>query len=77
MELKDTKNLPTSVETSVTPVSRRNDTNNQRIYDIIFQSKEEKANPNTESMSTHEGYEKLTFGGVSTLDWLKTWRSLE
>ena len=77
MELKDTKNLPTSVETGARPVSRRKDTNNQSIYDIIFPSKEDKANPNAESISTHKGYEKLTFGDVSTLDWLKTWRSLE
>ena len=77
MELKDTKNLHTSVETGVHRSLREMTSNNQRIYDIIFPSKEDKANPNLGKKSTHKGYEKLTFGDVSTLDWLKTWRSLE
>tara|TARA_B100000963_G_scaffold334072_1_gene326965 strand:+ start:1464 stop:1706 length:243 start_codon:yes stop_codon:yes gene_type:complete len=78
MELKNTKKLPTSVDVGVTPASGRNDPNNkQRVYDIIFPTKEDEGNPNTEIKDTHKGYDKLTFGGVSTLDWLKTWRSLE
>ena len=77
METVDTKNLPTSVEIGVTPISKRNDSKKQRVYDIIFPPKEDQANPNTEIKNTHKGYDTLPFGGVSTLDWLKTWRSLE
>ena len=44
VKLDQAKILPTSVETGVTPVSGQNDTNNQRIYDIIFPSKEDNAN---------------------------------
>ena len=77
MDLKDTKNLPTPVKIGVKPVSRRNDTDNQRVYDIIFPTKEDEAHPNTESTNTHKAFEKQIFGSVSTLDWLKTWRSLE
>ena len=77
MELKDTKNLSTSVKIGATPVAGQNDTTDQRIYDIIFPPKEDEADQNIQSINTHKGYEKVTFGAVSTLDWLKTWRSLE
>ena len=76
MELKDTKNLPSSVEIGITPVPGRN-ANKQRVYDVIFPPKDDEANPNAESKNSHKDYEKLKFGGVSTLDWLNTWRSLE
>ena len=49
MELKDTRNLHTSVETRVTPVSERNDPKNHKVYDILFPPKEDEANPNIES----------------------------
>ena len=77
MEIKDTKTLPSSVEIGFTPVSGRNDTNKQTVYDIIFPPKEDEVNSYTESKNTHKGYENLKFGSVSTLDWLTTWRSLE
>ena len=77
METVDTKNLPTSVEIGVTPVSGRDGTNNQSVYDIIFPPKEDETNTNTESKGIHKSYGKLKFDGVSTLDWLNTWRSLE
>ena len=77
MELKDTRNISAPVEIGVEPVSERNDTNNRRVYDIIFPSKEYEANPIIDSKDTFKDHEKLIYSGVSTLDWLKTWRSLE
>ena len=77
MELKDTRNLHTSVEMGVTPVSERSDPKNHKVYGILFPPKEDEVSPFTESKDTHKGYEKLKFAGVSTLDWLNTWRSLE
>ena len=77
MELKDTKNLSALVEIGVEPVSEKNETNNHRVYDIIFPSKEDEAKPKIENKDTFKDHEKLNFSGVSTLDWLKTWRSLE
>ena len=77
MEVKDTRNLHTSVEMGVTPVSERNDPKSHKVYDILFPPKEDEANPNIWSKSTFKNHNKITFGSVSTLDWLNTWRSLE
>ena len=77
MELKDTRNLHTSVEMGVTPVSERNDPKNQKVYDILFPPKEDEANPNIGSKNVYKNHNKIIFGSVSTLDWLNTWRSLE
>ena len=77
MELKDTRNLHTSVEMGVTPVSERNDPKNQKAYDILFPPKEDEANPNIGSKNAYKNHNKIIFGSVSTLDWLNTWRSLE
>ena len=79
MELKETKNLPTSVKVNVLPLSERNNSseNNNRIYDVLFSSQDDTFDQNVEDMSSNKDYEKVTFGSVSTLDWLKTWRSLE
>ena len=77
MELKDTTNLTTSVETNVQPRSDGNDSNNQRVYDIIFPGIEEAAEPNIDKNVSQKHHEKPLFGSVSTLDWLTTWRPLE
>ena len=77
MELKDTSNLPTSVEMGVTPVSERNDPKNHKVYDILFPPKEDEADANIGSKNTHISHNKIIFSSVSTLDWLKTWRSIE
>ena len=77
MELKDTRNLHTSVEMGVTPVSESNDPKNHKVYDILFPPKEDEGNPNNGSKNAYESHDKIIFGSVSTLDWLNTWRSLE
>ena len=77
MELKDTRNLHTSVKKGVTPVSERSDPENHKVYDILFPPKEDEANPNIVSKNAYENNNKNIFYSVSTLDWLNTWRSLE
>ena len=77
MELKDTRNLHTSVDMGAPPVSKRNDSKNHKAYDILFPSEESEVNPNIESKNAYKSHNKSIFGSVSTLDWLNTWRSLE
>ena len=77
MELKDKSNLKTPVEMGVTPVSERNDPKNHKVYDILFSPKENETNSNIGSKNAYKDHNKITFGSVSTLDWLNTWRSLE
>ena len=79
MELKETKNLSTSVKINVPPLSEKNNSsdNKNRIYDVLFPPQDDTFDQNVEDMSSNRDYEKATFGSVSTLDWLKTWRSLE
>ena len=77
MELKDTRNLDTSVDKGITPVSESNDPKNHKVYDILFRSEQDAINPNIGSGNSHKSHNKIMFGSVSTLDWLNTWRSLE
>ena len=79
MELKETKNLPTSIKINVPPLSERNNSsdNNNRIYDVLFPPQDDTFDQNVEDMGSYKDYKKAKFGSVSTLDWLKTWRSLE
>ena len=77
MELKETTNLPTSVEINVQPSSERNDSNNNRVYDILFPGTEDAPDPTIDNERPQKDHEKPLFGSVSTLDWLTTWRPLE
>ena len=51
MELKDTKNLHTSVEIGARRQFLSEMTSKIKIYDIIFPSKEDEADPNIWSIS--------------------------
>ena len=77
MENKDTSILKTSVQIGVTSVSERNDRKNHKVYDILFPPKEDEADPKIRSKNAYKSHNKVIFGSVSTLDWLKTWRSIE
>ena len=77
MELKETKNIPTSVGINLEMLSERNNSNNHGAYEILYPPKEDGADPIIEKHFLDKDYEKPLFGSVSTLDWLKTWRSLE
>ena len=77
MELKEANNLPTSVGMNVAMLSERNNSTNHMAYEILFPPKEDTANPDIEKNFSDKNYEKPIFKGVSTLDWLKTWRPLK
>ena len=77
MELKETSNLPNSVEINVQPSPEKNDSNNHKIFDLLLLGKEESADPTVDEVASHKDHEKSLFGSVSTLDWLTTWRPLE
>ena len=77
MELKETPKLPTSVEINVQPSSERNDSNNHRVFDLLFPEMEDLTDPNVEGDGSQKYDEKPLFGSVTTLDWLTTWRPLK
>jgi len=77
MEINETKNLPTSAEIKLKPLSERNDSSNHRVYDMVFSPKEDTNDPNIENENYNRDNDKPVFGSVSTLEWLSTWRSLE
>ena len=77
MELKEANNLPTSVGINVATLSQRNNSDDHRAYEILFAPKEDRADQNIENNYPDKDFEKPIFGSVSTMDWLKTWRSLE
>ena len=77
MELKETPNLPTSVEISVQPSSEKNDSYNHKVFDLLLPGIEDPADPTVDEVGSQKDHEKSSFGSVSTLDWLSTWRPLE
>ena len=77
MELKEAYDLPTSVGIDVAIPSERNNFGNHEAYEILFPPKEDSADQNIENTYPDKDFEKPLYGSASTLDWLKTWRSLE
>ena len=77
MELAKTKNLSSSVGMNVAMISERNNSNNHEAYKILFPTNEDSTDTNIQNNYLDQNDEQPTFGGVSTLDWLKTWRSVK
>ena len=77
MELKKANSVPTSVGIDVAMLSERNNSRNHGAYEILFSPKEDSADQNIENKYPDKEFKRLMFGSASTLDWLKTWRSLE
>ena len=77
MELKETKHLSTSLEKNVVIPSERNNSQGQGIYDVLFLPEEKDPNTTVDEKYADNNYKKPKFGNVSTLDWLKTWRSTQ
>jgi len=77
MELKETNHLLSSVDINVVKPSERNNSDRRSVYDMFFSAEEDKADNKSFSKHTNVDKEDRTFGNVSTLDWLQTWRSTE
>ena len=77
MELKEPLKLPASVEINMQPSSERNDSNNHRVFDLLFPEIEDSTDPNIEGEGSQKYHERPLLGSVTTLDWLTTWRPLE
>ena len=77
LELKQTTNLPSSVEINLQPRSDRNDSDNHRIYNLVFPAVEDASDTIIDQDGSHKHHDEPLLGGVSTLDWLTTWRPLE
>ena len=77
MDLKETTHLPKLKEMNIVDPSEKNHSNNQKIYNVIFSSEDEFTDTTTDTKYSDNKKEERIFGNVSTLDWLKTWRSIE
>ena len=77
MELKETKHLSTSAEKNVVTPSEKNNSQSQGIYNLLFLPEEGEPDSTVEDKHSDTNYQKPKFGNVSTLDWLKTWRSTQ
>ena len=77
MELKKPNHLPTSAEINTVNSSERKNSQDQGIYNILFPPAEEEPDASIEDKYANNGTQKMLFGNVSTLDWLKTWRSIQ
>ena len=79
MELRQTNHLSNSTDVKVVKPSERNNSNKRGIYEMIFSADEDSYGSDTHNNSSHSNINKKEqkFGSVSTLDWLKTWRSTE
>ena len=77
MELKETNHLLSSVDKNEVKPLERNNSDRRSVYDMFFSAEEDKADNKINSKHTNVDKEDRTFGNVSTLDWLQTWRSTE
>ena len=77
MELKETKHLSTSAEMDAVTPLEKNNSQSQGIYNLLFSPEEGEPDATVEDKYSDNKHKKPEFGNVSTLDWLKTWRSTE
>ena len=77
MELKEAKHLSTSAEKTLVTPSERNNSQGQGIYNVLFLPEEEEQDTTVDDKYSDDNHQKPKFGNVSTLDWLKTWRSTQ
>ena len=77
MELKETKHLSTSAELNVVNPSEKNNSKGQGIYNVLFLSEEAEPDKTADDKYSDNNHEKPEFQNISTLDWLKTWRSTQ
>ena len=77
MELKKPNHLPTSAEINVVNSSERKNSQDQGMYNILFPPEEEEPDTSIEDKYANNVSQKMLFGNVSPLDWLKTWRSTQ
>jgi len=77
MELKKPNHLPTLAEINVVNSSERKNSQDQGMYNILFPPEEEEPDTSIEDKYANNVSQKVLFGNVSTLDWLKTWRSTQ
>ena len=76
MDLKETKQLMASAEIKLHTKSK-NKSDPQAMYDTLFSEEEQLGETNTDGKHTNKNIGKRTFGNVSTLDWIQTWRAFE
>ena len=77
MDLKETKHLSTSAELNIVTPSEKNNSQGQGIYNVLFLPEEGEPDSTVDDKYSDNNRKKLEFGNVSTLDWLKTWRSTQ
>jgi hypothetical protein len=77
MELKETKHLSTSAEMDVVTPLEKNNSQSQGIYNLLFPLEEGEPDTTADDKNYDNNHQKPKFGNVSTLDWLKTWRSTQ
>ena len=77
MELKETKHLSTSAEMDVVTPLEKNNSQSQGIYNLLFSPEEGEPDATVVDKNYDNNHQKPKFGNVSTLDWLKTWRSTQ
>ena len=77
MELKGTKHLSTSAEMDVVTPLEKNNSQSQGIYNLLFSPEEGEPDTTVGDKNYDNDSQTPKFGNVSTLDWLKTWRSTQ
>ena len=77
MELKETQHLSSSAEMNEVTPSEKNNSQSQGIYNLLFSPEKGELDPTVDDKNFDNNHQKPKFGNVSTLDWLKTWRSTQ
>ena len=77
MDLKETNHLTNTADIKLHARSKRNNSNTQGTYEILFSEEESLNETNSYGNYPTTYTSKPTFGEVATLDWIKTWRAFE
>ena len=77
MDLKETKKLISSAEIKLHTKSKKNKSDTQGVYDVLFSKEQLLGETNTDGNHPDKDIGKRMFGNVSTLDWIQTWRAFE
>ena len=77
MEVKEPNQLSTSAELNIVTSFEKNKSQGQGIYNVLFLPEQEEQDTTVDDKYSDNNREKPEFGDVSTLDWLKTWRSTQ
>ena len=78
MQLKETKNLTVPSDLRVSQLIGKNDSDNKKLYEVLYTVDDKEPNFTNDAKNDKDLSSKIpSFGNVTTLEWIGTWRAIE